>query len=206
MHKGGGPPGICPLCKNDSTYFTKVEDGGSGPPIVSGINQILTPLDAETALTTAVNSLTCGLFIVTSYDVDADGNRLRDNGQTANTCFQVTSQPVQIIVALNKNNLTHEFVQKSGKIGVSVLHQQGHALAGKFGYSSGRDGDKFEGVAVHRGQSGVLLLDEALTALEAEVVQTLDAGTHTVFLAKVTGGEALFEGSPMSYASYRAIR
>ena len=79
-------------------------------------------------------------------------------------------------------------------------------LAGKFGFSSGRDGDKFEGVAVHRGKSGVLLLDEALTTLEATVVQSFDVGTHTAFLAEVTSGEALFKGAPMTYAYYRATR
>ncbi|MCL1791100.1 MAG: flavin reductase [Peptococcaceae bacterium] len=206
MHKGDGPPSMCPLCKNDSTYFTRIEQGEVVRPIVSGINQILTPLDAATAMAKAVFSLSYGLFIVTSYDVDGDGNRLRDNGQTANTCFQVTSEPVQIVAALNKKNLTHEFVLKSGKIGVSVLHQRGHALAARFGYSSGRDGDKFAGVTVHRGRSGVLLLNEALTTLEADVVQKFDAGTHTIFLAEVTAGEVQFEGEPMSYAFYRATR
>jgi len=206
MHKGEAPPNICPLCKNDSSYFAQVEEGESDRPIVSGINQILTPLDATKSMITAVNSLTYGLFIVTSFDVDDEGNRLRDNGQTANTCFQVTAEPIQIAVALNKFNLTHQFVQKSGKIGISVLHQRGHALAGQFGYRSGRDCDKFEGVAVHRGPSGVLLMDGVLTTLEATVVQTLDTGTHTLFLAEVSRGEALFEGEPMTYAYYRATR
>ena len=206
MHKGVEPLDICPLCKNDSTYFVQVEDGGAGRPIVSGSHQILTPLDAAAAMTVAVNSLTYGLFVVTSYDVDSDGNRLGDSGQTANTCMQITAEPMQILVALNKKNLTHEFIQKSGKIGVSVLPRQGHALAGKFGYGSGRDGDKFEGVAVHRGQSGVLLLNEVLTTLEAGVVQQVDAGTHTLFIAEVSSGEVLFEGEPMTYAYYRAMR
>ncbi|MCL1917578.1 MAG: flavin reductase [Peptococcaceae bacterium] len=206
MHKGDVPPDICPLCKNDASYFREVEEGSSGPPIISGINQILTPVDEKRSMATAVNSLTYGLFIVTSFDVDDKGERLRDNGQTANTCFQVTSEPLQIAVALNTSNLTHEFVQKSGKIGISVLHHQGHALAGRFGYKSGRDCDKFEGVTAHRGPSGVLLMDEALTTLEATVVQTFDTGTHTIFLAEVTRGEALFEGEPMTYAYYRASR
>ncbi|MDR2737233.1 MAG: flavin reductase [Gracilibacteraceae bacterium] len=206
VHKGDAPPSICLLCKNDSTYFVKVEEGEVAQPIVSGVNQILSPLDPVDAMTKAVTSLTYGLFIVTSFDMDGDGNRLRDNGQTANTCFQITSEPVQIAVALNKKNLTHDYVQRSGKIGVSVLHQQGHTLAARFGYSSGRDGDKFAGAAVHRGRSGVLLMNEALTTLQADVVQKVDAGTHTLFLAEVTAGEVLFEGEPMTYAFYRATR
>jgi flavin reductase (DIM6/NTAB) family NADH-FMN oxidoreductase RutF len=40
--------------------------------------------------------------------------------------------------------------------------------------------------------------------LEAEVVATLDAGTHTLFLGKVLAGEAFGNGEPMTYAYFRS--
>ena len=58
--------------------------------------------------------LSYGLYIITS----CDGERL--NGQLANTVIQVTSDPPRIAVILNKKNLTHEFIAKSGVFAVFV--------------------------------------------------------------------------------------
>lgn len=187
IHLGEKPPDICPVCGVDSTNFVRVEDT---PP--------LEDLSPEEAMKKSIYSLTYGLFIISAYH---DG---KDNAQTANTCFQITSDPVQLAIGINKNNYTHEIISHSGKFGVSILDKNGHALARNFGYKSGRDTDKFEGIKIHRGQSGVILLDEVLATLEAEVVSQLDAGTHTLFLGKVTAGEYLRQGEPMTYAYFRA--
>jgi flavin reductase (DIM6/NTAB) family NADH-FMN oxidoreductase RutF len=87
-----------------------------------------------------------------------------------------------------------------------VLNQTGHDYARRFGYRSGRDADKFEGLAVHRGEAGVLLLDDALVTMQATVMGQMDAVTHTLFLADVTNGEILQEGDPMTYAFFRASK
>ena len=51
-------------------------------------------------------SLTYGLYIVSS------GDRKQQNGFVANTAFQVTSEPPQLAVVCNKDNLTAEIIQK----------------------------------------------------------------------------------------------
>lgn len=187
IHEGDQPPEICPVCGVDSSNFEKVEET---PPVEQ--------LSPEEAMKKAVRSLSYGLFIISaSYDG-------KDNAQTANTCFQITSDPVQLAIGINKDNYTHELISKSGKFGVSILDQNGHALARNFGYKSGRDKDKFEGIKAHRGQTGVLLADEVLGTLEAEVVAQLDTGTHTLFLGKVVAGEYLGQGEPMTYAYFRS--
>ena len=61
--------------------------------------------------------LSYGLYIITS----CDGERL--NGQLANTVIQVTSDPPRIAVILNKKNLTHEFIAKSGVFAACVLEE-----------------------------------------------------------------------------------
>ena len=65
----------------------------------------------------AFRDLSYGLYIVTSLD----GDRL--NGQIVNTVIQVTSGPARVAVILNNQNLTHEFISKSGLFGVSVLDE-----------------------------------------------------------------------------------
>ena len=85
-----------------------------------------------------LDQLSYGLYIVSSC---SDG---RCNGQISNAVMQVTAFPPRIAVSINKTELTHEFIQKSGLLSVSVLAQTAPmSLIGLFGYQSGRDVNKF---------------------------------------------------------------
>jgi len=207
IHNGENPPDICPICGVDASFFELITPSDEPKP-ANAIKSVTTPVttpvteqpDEAKAIRQALYRISYGLYIITAQ---ADG---RDNGQCANTCFQITSDPARLAIGINKLNFTHELIQKSGKFGVSVLSQTGVDYARRFGYKSGRDTDKFEGLAVHRGESGVLLLDDALVTMQATVLNQMDAGTHTLFLADVTNGEILQEGDPMTYAFFRASK
>ena len=201
IHSGENPPEVCPICGVDASFFELVSQAEdvktSTDEIKSNAKPVMVQPNKEAAIRQALYRISYGLYIITAQ---AEG---RDNGQCANTCFQITSEPARVAIGINKLNLTHELIQKSGKFGVSVLSQTGHDYARGFGYRSGRDVNKFEGLAVHRGKSGVLLLNDVLVTMEATVMGQLDAGTHTLFLADVTAGEILQEGDPMTYAYFR---
>jgi flavin reductase (DIM6/NTAB) family NADH-FMN oxidoreductase RutF/rubredoxin len=143
--------------------------------------------------------LTYGLYVVTSR---ADG---KANGQIANTVVQVTADPARIAVALNKENLTHEYVSRSGVFGVSVLDKETPTpFIGLFGFKSGRDVDKLAEVEHMEGSSGCPVVTEnALAVIEARVVGTLNVGTHTIFVGDVVAGDVLRDGEPLTYAYYR---
>ncbi|EGW36857.1 flavin reductase [Desulfosporosinus sp. OT] len=203
IHNGENPPDVCPICGVDASFFelvSQVDEASMSPEVKSNAKPIVVQPDREAAIRQALYRISYGLYIITAQ---AEG---RDNGQCANTCFQITAEPARLAIGINKLNYTHELIQKSGKFGVSVLNQTGHDYARRFGYRTGRDVDKFEGLAVHRGESGVLLLNDVLVTMEASVVGQLDAGTHTLFLADVTAGEILQEGDPMTYAYFRASK
>jgi len=203
IHTGENPPEICPICGADASFFELVDQVNEADPssaVKPNIKPDIVQQDKEAAIRQALYRISYGLYIITAQ---AEG---RDNGQCANTCFQITAEPARLAIGINKINFTHELIQKSGKFGVSVLNQTGHDFARRFGYRTGRDFDKFKGLAVHRGESGVLLLDDVLVTMEATVVGQLDAGTHTLFLADVTAGEILQEGDPMTYAYFRATK
>jgi len=207
IHSGENPPEICPICGVDASLFELIiqsNESNDVTNIATDIKPIAKPVleqpDKEQAIRQALYRISYGLYIITAH---AEG---RDNGQCANTCFQITSDPARLAIGINKQNYTHELIQKNGKFGVSVLNQTGHDYARGFGYRSGRDVDKFKGLAVHRGESGVLLLDDALVTMEATVRDQMDAGTHTLYLADVTNGEILQEGDPMTYAYFRASK
>ncbi len=205
IHEGENPPESCPLCGAGPDQFEKLE--GAEQPEVQAKQNTNQPaaaapaLEREQAIIQALYSISYGLFIITAH---ADG---MDNGQCANTCFQITAEPPRIAIGINKNNYTHELISTSGQFGVSVLNQQGHDYVRRFGYRSGRDGSKFADFPdVHRGPSGILLLDNAVATLEAEVIGQLDAGTHTLFLGEIKNAEVRQKAEPMTYAYFRATK
>lgn len=150
----------------------------------------------------ALKKLSYGLYVLTSKD----GEKL--NGQIANTVFQVTSEPPQLVVSVNKKNLTHEFIKKSRIFAVSILSKETPLkFIGHFGFKSGREKDKFAEVRYKMGKTGApLILDHTLAHIEAEVVGEMDAGTHTLFVGKVVEAEVVREGEPMTYAHYQEVK
>lgn len=149
----------------------------------------------------ALHSISYGLYVVASKD----GERI--NGQIANTVFQISSEPPTIAISINKQNLTNEFIAKSGLFAVSVLPEEiPLSLIGQFGFKSGRDVDKFAGVNYLLTPQGLPYLGKALAYIEAKIIQTVDAGTHTIFIGEITAAEVLNQGNPMTYAYYHQVK
>jgi len=145
--------------------------------------------------------LSYGLYIVASMD---EG---RLNGQVVNTVIQVTSEPPRVAVIINKKNLTHEFILNSKVFSASVLEESTPMIfLGPFGFRSGRDVDKLSKVDFKEGITGCPLISEhALSVLEAEVIDQIDLGTHTVFIGNVVSSEILKKGSPLTYQYYHQV-
>ncbi len=150
----------------------------------------------------ALYRLGYGLYVVSSRKGD------RFNGQVANTVFQITSQPPTIAVSINKQNLTHEYIKESKVLAVSVLSQDTPlSFIGRFGFKSGREIDKFEGINYKVGASQApVVIDNTLAYLEAKVIQEVDMGTHTIFIGELVGADVLKEGEPMTYAYYHQVK
>jgi len=145
--------------------------------------------------------LSYGLYIVTS----ADEGRL--NGQVINTLIQVTSEPPRVAIIINKKNFTHELILKSKVFSASVLEESTPmTFLGPFGFRSGRDIDKFSKVAFKEGVTGCPLITEhTLSVLEAEVIDQIDLGTHTIFVGNVVSSEVVREGTPITYQYYHQV-
>ncbi len=150
----------------------------------------------------ALFKLSYGLYVVTSRK----GDKL--NGQIANTVFQVTSEPPTIGVSINKNNLTWEFIKESKVLAVSILCQDTPlSFIGNFGFKSGRDTDKFEGVNYKVGQTKApVVLDNAVSYIEAKVIQEMDVGTHTIFIGEIVDADILSEKTCMTYDYYHKVK
>lgn len=146
----------------------------------------------------AMYNLTYGLFVLTARDAE------KDNGCIINTAMQVTTSPNRIIVVVNKENYTHDMILKTGVFNVSMISELADfALFQRFGFQSGRDADKLEGMACPRSENGVVYLDKMANAyISGKVVSTADLGSHTMFLADVTDGKVLSDTASVTYNYY----
>lgn len=146
-------------------------------------------------------SLTYGLYVVTAKDGD------KDNGCITNTASQVTSTPNRISLTVNKSNYTHDMIMKTGEFNVSILSEKASFDTFKhFGFQSGRDVDKFADYpAAKRASNGLYYITDGVNAwMSAKVVQSIDLGTHTMFIADVTDGEKLTSDPSTTYSYYQS--
>ena len=148
----------------------------------------------------AMFKLSYGLFVLTAREGE------KDNGCITNTAIQVTSEPNRISIAVNKANYTHDMVMHTRKFNVSILSQEASFDTFKhFGFQSGRNVDKFaDFTSCKRAENGIYIITEGTNAyISAEVEQTIDLGTHTLFIAKVTDLDVLSSVSSATYEYYQ---
>lgn len=146
----------------------------------------------------AMFKLGYGLYVLTARQ---DG---KDNGCIINTVMQITDDPKQIILGVNKENLTHDMVLQTGIFNVSVLTQEAvFWIFQHYGFQSGRDVDKFANIPESRTENGLRYVEGCTNAvISGKVVSTQDCGTHTLFVAEVTDAKVLSETPSATYQYY----
>jgi len=149
-----------------------------------------------------LHKISYGLYVVCSKNKD------NINGQIANAIFQVTAEPKTIAVSINKQNLTHEFIEKSKVFSVSILSENTPMkFIGTFGFKSGREINKFIDVKYKFGKTKTpIILDNTLAYFEVKLIDKIDIGTHTIFVGNVEDGEILTEENPLTYEFYHKVK
>ena len=147
----------------------------------------------------ALNKLSYGIFVLTT---NQNG---KDNGCIINTVEQVTAEPNRIAIAVNKLNYTHDMIQNVGKFCVSVLSEEADfELIKRFGFQTGKAVDKFEGFKeCERDGNGIYYITKCTNAyFSVDVEQTVDLGTHTMFIGKVKEMKVLSSAPSATYSYY----
>lgn len=148
----------------------------------------------------AMYQLTYGLFVLTARLGE------KDNGCIINTAGQVTSTPNRISIAVNKDNFTHDMIMESGRFNISILSEKANFETFQhFGFQSGRTADKFDGYqSCKRSGNGIYYITEGTNAyISASVEQTIDLGSHTMFIASVDDMDVLASDPSATYAYYQ---
>lgn len=149
--------------------------------------------------TKALFKIGYGLYVLTAKDE-------KDNGCIINTVMQVTSNPLQVAIAVNKRNYTNEMIQKTRKFNLSILSEKADfSIYEHFGYKSGRDTDKFATFYdTQRSPNGLLYITKGTNAYTSAYVQhEMDLGTHSLFIGQLVASESLSDDKSATYDYYQ---
>ena len=151
----------------------------------------------------ALFKISYGLYIVSS------GTKENGNGFVSNTFFQVSSDPAKFAACCSKENHTVDVIKENGSFSVSVLQSDTAAgIIGTFGFKSGKDLDKMEGMDLKYGETGVpIVLNDAIAYLVCKVVETYDVGSHLMFIGELVEADVLDQSKEaLTYLHYRQVK
>jgi ferric-chelate reductase [NAD(P)H] len=149
---------------------------------------------------TALFKFQSGLYVVSAATEDDYG------ACVINTGLQLTAEPLQVMVAVNKQNHTEGVIAKAGHFALCPITEEADMpYIGRFGFRTSADFAKFDGIERAETALGDPYTPAcAACVISCEVVQTLDVGTHTVFVGEVREAENLSDVAPMTYAFYHS--
>jgi len=151
---------------------------------------------------TSLFKISYGLFLLGAVSDD------KENACITNTVMQITSDPIRCVAAVNKSSYTHKLILESGKLSVSVLDQSATMdVFRHFGMQSGFQVDKFGTYPHTTCINGCPVIRDGVCAIfGGDVYDTMDVGTHTLFLFDITGAENVSNIPPMTYLDYRVLK
>lgn len=148
---------------------------------------------------TALFNIGYGLYVVTSNDGK------RDNGLIVNTVTQITNTPNRIAVTINKENYSHHVIKQTGIMNINCLSQDApFSIFERFGFKSGRNTDKFEGITPLRSDNGLAFLPQYINSfMSLKVEKYVDFDTHGMFICEITEARVINNNETMTYTYYQ---
>jgi flavin reductase (DIM6/NTAB) family NADH-FMN oxidoreductase RutF len=124
-------------------------------------------------------------------------------GLTANAFMSVSLEPPLLLISVDKKAESYPYFEQSKVFTINVLRDDQEGLSRRFAVSGG---NKFEGVAYHRGANEVPILEDTLAFIECRLYATYDGGDHTLYLGEILEAETR-EGKPLLFyrGGYRGI-
>lgn len=150
--------------------------------------------------TNIFRSMSYGVYVTATMDKD------RPTGCITNSIMQITSSPATIAVSVNHDNYTNSCMKASGMFSFSILSEQSDpGLIGRFGFQSGKDVNKFDGIDYEMA-AGMPVVKDSCGYVVCKIIDTMETATHTVFLGEVVEAE-VYEGAAdaMTYAYYHKV-
>jgi len=135
----------------------------------------------------ALGRVASGLFIVTAKCED------KEDAVLASWVNQCSFDPPAVTIALGTLRAARLLLEGSGAFIVNVLPKDDMSLLKHF---SRPPEDIFKGLKTRKGLDGIRILRDAVSYLECEVAQAMQAGDHVLYVGEIVGGKILKGGDP----------
>ncbi len=120
-------------------------------------------------------------------------------GMTACWVVRVSHRPPLYAVAIHHGSQTRDVVAEGKCFCIHILRADQVDLARRFGSVSGRDVDKFAGLAWRTGAGGAPVLQDAMAFLDCHVVSAGEVGDHTLFVGRLVDEGVLREAPALIF-------
>ena len=145
---------------------------------------------------TALFKMSYGLYVVSA---EADGQKA---GCVINTATQVTAEPPRMMVAVHKDNVT---TGVSAFTVTAIDMTADMPYIGNFGFRTSANFDKFEKYGCETSAVGSPYSPEHVCAVYAcKLIDTVDVGTHYLFIGDVVDAQKLSDEEPLTYSYYHS--
>jgi flavin reductase (DIM6/NTAB) family NADH-FMN oxidoreductase RutF len=135
-----------------------------------------------------------GLYVLTARTPEGV------NAATVSWLSQASFDPPRVVAALRNDSGIWHRVRAAGAFAVNVLGAGQKDLGAAFFRHVEPEGNTIGGAAFHQGVTGAPILDDVPAYLECRVVESLDAGDHTFFLADIVAVGVQNDLAPLAMA------
>jgi flavin reductase (DIM6/NTAB) family NADH-FMN oxidoreductase RutF len=156
---------------------------------------------AQRSFRDALGLFPTGVAVVTT--VANDGTRV---GTTVSSFNSVSLSPPLVLFSIARSARSFAAWHQAEAYAINILHEHQDALSTRFARGLS---DKWEGLRPAVGQTGALLLPDALASFECENYARYDGGDHLILVGKVLALTATTADAPQPLiffrGSYQAI-
>ena len=131
------------------------------------------------ALIEELKELTTGIYVLT-----ARRGEVR-HGMSSSWVTQVSGEPPLVSASVDRNHYSHGLLRETRRFGLNVVGRKSRAFEDFFYSSAAKAENNLERFATIDAPSGVPLLRDALVGFDCAVEDEVEAGDHTLFVARV---------------------
>ena len=131
-----------------------------------------------------------GVAVVTANTSDGT-----PTGMTVNSLTSVSLVPPLVSICVDTAADMHRVLHETDRFVLNLLGADQEMISRRF---AGQHHNRFEGIGYRINDHGLVVLDGVIAYIECERHAIFEAGDHTIFVARVTGGQTA-AGRPLLY-------
>ncbi len=149
----------------------------------------------------AMRSWTSGVTVVTAAYAG------EQHGMTVNSFTSVSLDPPLVIVSLQDNTHTRQLVFDAQAFGVTILSSGQQDIADRFAGRTANSARRMSTVETETMLTGAPLIRGGLAYFDCRVVQSVPAGSNTMFIGEVVAVRGFDMNEPLAYHNrlYRRV-